>query len=156
LQHDWRCNIDYSPLWSAFKMKKKEKKKNSIYTNIWNINSLGYTLPAIVMLFLRAKVIPVNPQIHGNVMCPSVCAVCTCTRYHCFLEISSRYTPLWSAFKMKKKEKKKNSIYTNIWNINLKIMYKKNINFEGSPNVKIHWYFTGNCNALSPCKSDTC
>ena len=22
------------------------------------------------MLFLRAKVIPVNPQIHGNVMCP--------------------------------------------------------------------------------------
>ena len=24
----------------------------------------------IVMLFLRAKVIPVIPQIHGNVMCP--------------------------------------------------------------------------------------
>jgi hypothetical protein len=24
----------------------------------------------IVMLFLRAKVIPVNPQIHVNVMCP--------------------------------------------------------------------------------------
>jgi hypothetical protein len=22
------------------------------------------------MLFLRAKVIPINPQIHGNVMCP--------------------------------------------------------------------------------------
>ena len=43
------------------------------------------------MLFLRAKVIPVNPQIHGNVMCPSVCAVCTYTRYNCFLEISSRY-----------------------------------------------------------------
>ena len=32
--------------------------------------SLGYILRAIVMLFLRAKVIPVNPQIHGNVMCP--------------------------------------------------------------------------------------
>ena len=29
-----------------------------------------YILRAIVMLFLRAKVIPVNPQIHGNVMCP--------------------------------------------------------------------------------------
>ena len=29
---------------------------------------LGYILRAIVMLFLRAKVIPVNPQIHGNVM----------------------------------------------------------------------------------------
>ena len=24
----------------------------------------------MVMLFLRAEVIPVNPQIHGNVMCP--------------------------------------------------------------------------------------
>ena len=23
LQHDWRCNMDYSPLWSAFKMKTK-------------------------------------------------------------------------------------------------------------------------------------
>ena len=32
--------------------------------------SLRYILRAIVMLFLRAKVIPVNPQIHGNVMCP--------------------------------------------------------------------------------------
>ena len=29
-----------------------------------------YILRAIVMLFLRAKVIPVNPQIHGNVMRP--------------------------------------------------------------------------------------
>ena len=29
-----------------------------------------YILRAIVMLFLRAKVIPVNPQIHANVMCP--------------------------------------------------------------------------------------
>jgi hypothetical protein len=46
LQHDWRCNIDYSPLWSAFKMKTKNY--------FWTI-------------------------------------VCTCTRYHCFLEISSRY-----------------------------------------------------------------
>jgi hypothetical protein len=32
--------------------------------------SLRYILRAIVMLFLHAKVIPVNPQIHGNVMCP--------------------------------------------------------------------------------------
>ena len=32
--------------------------------------SLRYILRAIVMLFLRAKVIPVNPQIHGNVMRP--------------------------------------------------------------------------------------
>jgi hypothetical protein len=32
--------------------------------------NLGYILRVIVMLFLRAKVIPVNPQIHGNVMCP--------------------------------------------------------------------------------------
>ena len=29
-----------------------------------------YILRAIVMLFLRAKVIPVNPQIHANVMRP--------------------------------------------------------------------------------------
>ena len=29
-----------------------------------------YILRLIVMFFLRAKVIPVNPQIHGNVMCP--------------------------------------------------------------------------------------
>ena len=32
--------------------------------------SLKYILRAIVMLFLGAKVIPVNPQIHGNVICP--------------------------------------------------------------------------------------
>jgi hypothetical protein len=32
--------------------------------------SLGYILRAIVMLFLRAKVIPVNLQIHANVMRP--------------------------------------------------------------------------------------
>jgi hypothetical protein len=32
--------------------------------------SLGYILRAFAMLFLRAKMIPVNPQIHGNVMCP--------------------------------------------------------------------------------------
>jgi hypothetical protein len=32
-----------------------------------------YILRAIVMLFLRANVIPVNPQIHANVMRP-VCA----------------------------------------------------------------------------------
>jgi hypothetical protein len=31
--------------------------------------SLRYILRSIVMLFLRAKVIPVNPQIHGHVMC---------------------------------------------------------------------------------------
>ena len=37
LQHDWRCNMDYSPLWSAFKMK-KNIYKNNIYTNIWNID----------------------------------------------------------------------------------------------------------------------
>jgi hypothetical protein len=46
LQHDldWRCNMDYSPLWSAFKMKTKNIRITS-----------------------------------------------TCTRYHCFLEISYRY-----------------------------------------------------------------
>ena len=53
------------------------------------------------MLFLRAKVIPVNPQIHANVM-RLVCAyffiyffltiVYTCIRYSSFLEISSRYS----------------------------------------------------------------
>ena len=32
--------------------------------------NLMYILRAIVMLFLRAKVIPVNPQIHANVMRP--------------------------------------------------------------------------------------
>ena len=32
--------------------------------------SVWYILRAIVMLFLRAKVIHVNPQLHGNVMCP--------------------------------------------------------------------------------------
>ena len=32
--------------------------------------SLRYILRVIVMLFLRAKVIPVNPQIHANVMRP--------------------------------------------------------------------------------------
>jgi hypothetical protein len=34
-----------------------------------------YILRAIVMLFLHAKVIPVNPQIHANVMRP------LCDRY---------------------------------------------------------------------------
>jgi hypothetical protein len=50
------------------------------------------------MLFLHAKVIPVNPQIHGNVMCPLFVLnfifeplFVQCTRYHCFLEILSRY-----------------------------------------------------------------
>jgi hypothetical protein len=33
--------------------------------------SLRYILRAIEMLFFRAlKVMPINPQIHGNVMCP--------------------------------------------------------------------------------------
>ena len=32
--------------------------------------NLMYILREIVMLFLRAKVIPVNPQIHANVMRP--------------------------------------------------------------------------------------
>jgi hypothetical protein len=32
--------------------------------------SIRYILPAIVMLFLRAKVIYVNRQIHANVMRP--------------------------------------------------------------------------------------
>jgi hypothetical protein len=30
LQHDWRCNMDYSPLWSAFKMKTKYIRITSI------------------------------------------------------------------------------------------------------------------------------
>jgi hypothetical protein len=30
LQHDWRCNMDYSPLWSAFKMKTKNIRITSI------------------------------------------------------------------------------------------------------------------------------
>jgi hypothetical protein len=38
--------------------------------NVIGCMYLRYILWAIVMLFLRAKVIPVNPQIHGNVMCP--------------------------------------------------------------------------------------
>ena len=60
-----------------------------------------YILRAIVMLFIRAKVIPVNPQIHANVMRP-LCAliiiiffltiVYTCIQYSSFLEISSRYS----------------------------------------------------------------
>jgi hypothetical protein len=32
--------------------------------------NLMHILRAIVMLFFRAKVIPVNPQIHANVMRP--------------------------------------------------------------------------------------
>jgi hypothetical protein len=32
--------------------------------------SLRYILRAIAMLFSRAKVLPVNLQIRGNVMCP--------------------------------------------------------------------------------------
>jgi hypothetical protein len=35
LQHDWRCNMDYSPFWSAFKMKTKNIRIASII--IWNI-----------------------------------------------------------------------------------------------------------------------
>ena len=35
LQHDWRCNMDYLPLWSAFKMKTKNIRIASII--IWNI-----------------------------------------------------------------------------------------------------------------------
>jgi hypothetical protein len=31
---------------------------------------MRYILQTIVMLFLRASRIPVNPQIHANVMCP--------------------------------------------------------------------------------------
>jgi hypothetical protein len=54
--------------------------------------NLMYILRAIVMLFLRAKVIPVNPQIHANVMRP-VCAY--------FINIY--YSPLSSVFKMKTK-----------------------------------------------------
>ena len=55
MQHDWLCNMDHSPLSSAFKVKTK---------------TLRYILRAIVMPFLCANVIPVNPQIHANVMCP--------------------------------------------------------------------------------------
>jgi hypothetical protein len=47
---------------------------------------------------LRANEIPVNPQIHGNVIRLLFVLnfifstiVCTCTRYRSFLEISSRY-----------------------------------------------------------------
>jgi hypothetical protein len=36
LQHDWRCNMDYSSLWSAFKMKIKNIRITSII--IWNLN----------------------------------------------------------------------------------------------------------------------
>ena len=53
------------------------------------------------MLFLRAKVIPVNPQIHGNVMCPLFVLNFIFEPLfvhapehpisYCFLEISSRY-----------------------------------------------------------------
>ena len=51
------------------------------------------------MLFFRAKVIPVNSQIHANVMRP-LCVlifffltiVYACIRYSSFLEISSRYS----------------------------------------------------------------
>jgi len=46
-----------------------------------------YILRAIVMLFLHAKVIPVNPQIHANVMHP-LCVLI----FFDFLEISSRYS----------------------------------------------------------------
>ena len=59
--------------------------------------NLMYILREIVMLFLRAKVIPVNPQIHANVMRP-LCVlifltiVYTCIGYSSFLEISSRYS----------------------------------------------------------------
>jgi hypothetical protein len=41
-----------------------------IRANVKKKKSLRYILRVIVMLFLRAKVIPVNPQIHENVMCP--------------------------------------------------------------------------------------
>ena len=30
LQHEWRCNMDYSPLWSAFTMKTKNIRITSI------------------------------------------------------------------------------------------------------------------------------
>jgi hypothetical protein len=42
----------------------KKKNKTKIKKN------LRYILQAIVMPFLRANVIPVNPQIHANVMRP--------------------------------------------------------------------------------------
>jgi hypothetical protein len=35
-----------------------------------NQNTLKYIIRAIAMLFLHANVIPVNPQIHSNIMRP--------------------------------------------------------------------------------------
>jgi hypothetical protein len=82
--------------------------------------SLRYILRAIVMLFLRAlKVIPVNPQIHGNVMCPPfvlnfIFEPLFVHDWRCNMD----YSLLWSAFKMKTKNLRITSII--IWNINFK------------------------------------
>jgi hypothetical protein len=46
------------------------KKRTILDTCINCKTNLMYILRAIAMLFLRAKVIPVNPQIHTNVMRP--------------------------------------------------------------------------------------